>query len=360
MIFSFTEKQFLDKNLVKVVYGVAGRGKSSVINSFFQNKNIPYLWTTSTNKLKRDARDRYGCEAYTVCSALFTNEDGKFYIDEKKPDCKTIVIDEVLQTNKKVLDWVKHNVGEYNIILLTDTHQMLATDDMFDKSFIQMFEELLQTPFVISDEGKTTKRARDKETKEKIEALYNANSDDTDCFRSDFISKRFPIIDYQDMIYNTNDVYITHLNETEDFIYRDKGFARDNFTADQLIPKGGIASKIPKDHTKYPILSQWQAEKQKSRSYYQLANFGSCTRYQGSEVTQGKKLYYIITPDSVITNREWYTVVSRCWHLDSIVLVIIDRHKANPIKRFNGIVVKNIAVLSVSSGDIGNETTKNN
>ena len=125
MIFSFTEQQFLDSNLVKVIYGVAGRGKSSIINDFFRSHNIPYLWTTSTNKLKRDAIERYGCEASTVCSALFTSENGQFYIDEKEPECKTIIIDEILQTSPKVLKWIENHVGRYNIIVLTDMKQML-------------------------------------------------------------------------------------------------------------------------------------------------------------------------------------------------------------------------------------------
>lgn len=129
MVFSFTESDFLDPDLVKVVYGVAGRGKSSVINNFFQSRNIPYLWTTSTNKLKRDAQERYGCEASTVCSALFTSENGRFYIEEKDPEYKNIIIDEILQTSPRVLDWIKNHKGRYNIIVLTDTHQMLARED---------------------------------------------------------------------------------------------------------------------------------------------------------------------------------------------------------------------------------------
>lgn len=125
MIFSFTEDQFLNPNMVKVVYGVAGRGKSSIINDFFRSHNIPYLWTTSTNKLKRDAIERYGCEASTVCSALFSSENGQFYLEEKDPDCKTIIIDEILQTSPKVLKWIENHVGRYNIIVLTDMKQML-------------------------------------------------------------------------------------------------------------------------------------------------------------------------------------------------------------------------------------------
>ena len=129
MVFSFTESDFLNPDLVKVIYGVAGWGKSSVVNNFFQSRNIPYLWTTSTNKLKRDAQERYGCEASTVCSALFTSENGRFYIEEKDPEYKNIIIDEILQTSPRVLDWIKNHKGRYNIIVLTDTHQMLARED---------------------------------------------------------------------------------------------------------------------------------------------------------------------------------------------------------------------------------------
>lgn len=128
MIFSFTEDEFLDPNIVKVVYGVAGRGKSSIINKFFQDRGIPYLWTTSTNRLKRDAIERYGCEASTVCSSLFTNDAGRFYCEEKEPECHTIIIDEILQTHPKVLDWIDHHKGLYNIIVLTDIKQMLTKE----------------------------------------------------------------------------------------------------------------------------------------------------------------------------------------------------------------------------------------
>lgn len=226
-------------------------------------------------------------------------------------------------------------------------------------SFSQLFTEFLNEPFVISDEGTETKRARDAETKAKIEELYTKSNDKFGCFNDDVANGNFPIITYEEMEYNTHDVYITHLNETEDFIYREKGFASGNFNTDELIPKGSLASKPPKDHSRYPILSQSQAEKQNSRAYYQVANIGSCTRYQGSEVTTDQKLYYIITPDSKVTNREWYTVVSRCWSISSIVIVVIGRTKKEPIKQFRGKVVKNVMILSVTEGDISHEETVN-
>lgn len=226
-------------------------------------------------------------------------------------------------------------------------------------SFSKLFNDFLQEPFVISDEGTETKRARDAETKEKIEALYTQSNDKFGCFNSDVDSGRFPIITYEEMEYNTHDVYITHLNETEDFIYRDKSFATGAFNTDELIPKGSLASKPPKDPSKYPILSQSQAEKQRARAYYQVANIGSCTRYQGSEVTTDQTLYYIVTPDSKVTNREWYTVVSRCWSLSSIVIVLIGRMKKEPLKQFKNKVVKNVMVLSVTEGDFHHEEAIN-
>ena len=120
------------------------------------------------------------------------------------------------------------------------------------------------------------------------------------------------------------------------------------FTDDELICKGSIASKPPKDLHKYPILSQLQAERMKSQAYLQLANIGSITRYQGSEVTDKQKLYYIITLDSRITNREWYTVVSRCWTLDSIVIVIANRQTKEKLKTFNNRKIKDVRTLVIT------------
>ena len=150
------------------------------------------------------------------------------------------------------------------------------------------------------------------------------------------------------MTFSTNDVYITHLNETEEMLYRDKKLSTMFFNDDELICKGSIASKPPKDLNKYPILSQLQAERMKSQAYLQLANIGSITRYQGSEVTDKQKLYYIITLDSRITNREWYTVVSRCWTLDSIVIVIANRQSKEKLKTFNNRKIKDVRTLVIT------------
>ena len=347
MIFSFSDADFLDATKVKVIHGVAGRGKSSIVNNFLKQNNIDFLWTTSTNKLKRDAQERYNCEAATVCSALFKNENGRFYCDEKTINKHTVIIDEILQTSIKVLDWIEHNKNIVNIIIMTDTHQMLSVDNN-SSEFLRRFNELMNKPYVLVDEGFETKRARDKETKDKIESLYKTSNDDSTEFLKDVATNRFDIIKYEDMTFNTNDVYITHLNEIEEMLYRDKKLYTMFFNDDELICKGSIASKPPKDLQKYPILSQLQAERMKSQAYLQLANIGSITRYQGSEVTDKQKLYYIITLDSRITNREWYTVVSRCWTLDSIVIVIANRQKKEKLKTFNNRKIKDVRTLVIT------------
>ena len=127
-IYNISAADMLDAGKVKVIHGIAGSGKSSTVDRFFKDNGIKYMRLTSTNKLKRDAADRYDCDNKTVCSGLFSNADGKFYVDEKDPECKNIVIDEILQTNPKVIDWITHHVGRYNIIVLTDAHQMLICD----------------------------------------------------------------------------------------------------------------------------------------------------------------------------------------------------------------------------------------
>lgn len=347
-VFSISLKDFFDKDKVKVFHGVAGRGKSSVINRALMMFRISFLWTTSTNKLKRDAQKRYDCEASTVCSALFENKNGIFYGDFKYPDVDTIIIDEILQTNKKVFAWIRQNVGKYNIIVMTDKKQMLVVDEKSTgTAILREFEDFLTEAFVLSDEGMETKRARDAETKAKIEYLYQHSDEAATEFKADVDTNRFDIILYDDMVYEANNIYITHKNETEEKLYLDAKFAMRQWSEDELIPKGSLASRPPKDFSKYPVMSQAQAVRIKATRYYQAANVGSATRYQGSECRSDQKLYYIITQGSRITNREWYTVVSRCWSLDSIVIVIAPNVTHKKLDKFAGKKIKESKVLAV-------------
>lgn len=344
-IYNISAADMLDASKVKVIHGIAGSGKSSTVDRFFKDNSISYMRLTSTNKLKRDAADRYDCDNKTVCSGLFTNADGKFYMEEKDPECKNIVIDEILQTNPKVIDWIAHHVGRYNIIVLTDAHQMLICDG--GAHMLQRFQELCKANFTISVELNKTLRARDPETEAYITAMYNADSDKATAYHDD--CSNFDMIDYADMSYNMHDIYICHTNDIEDMLYRDKLITSGVYNDCDVIPKGHIASKIPKDLSKYPIMSQKQAERTRSKSYLQMANIGSCTRYQGSECRDDQTLYYIVNAGSKVTNREWYTVISRCWSIKSIKIVIMQQAETK-IKMLCGKPVKT-AITYAMRGD---------
>ena len=348
-IFSISETDFFDKSKIKVIHGVAGRGKSSVVIDYLQKRNIDFAWTTSTNKLKRDASERYGVKASTTCSALFVNVDGRFYLDFKDSECETIIIDEILQTSPRVLDWIEDHRGLYNIIILTDIRQMLAKGVGRGKRFLQEFEELLQKSYVIQDEGKSTKRARNQETKNMIEYLYDCDGNKKDEFPKAISSKRFPVVKYESVSYTENDVFIFHTNLLEDKFYRDQKIS-DRPIDDMCIPKGSIASRPPKISERIPIMSQMQSERTRSRAYYQLKNCGTPTRYQGSECTDQQKLFFFITPFSVVTNREWYTVISRCWNIDSVVIVV-DNSTQKKMTTFKGKKIKDHRTLAIMEGE---------
>lgn len=351
-LFTLTPEQVLDKNFIKIIHGTAGIAKSSKTINFLLFYSVCFLWTTSTNKLKRDAIDRYGVNAATTCSALFLNHDGRFYQDYKEPEgVDTVIIDEVLQTHPRVIDWAIEHVGKYNIIIMTDRKQMLVKQKKHDRQLLKAFEDLRQSPIVIEYEGRETLRARDTETKNEIERLYTVNSNGSDEFVKALQSHRHPVITYDQLGFCTKDVYITHTNASEDKLYKDHHLSTGVYNTDDLIPKGSIANKAPVDGTNYPILSQLQAEKSSVRGYYQLSNIGSATRYQGSEVTTDQKLYYIITPDAVVSNREWYTVVSRCWSLSSIIIVV-DIERKQRLTTFRGKTIKDTKTLILTGVEI--------
>lgn len=128
-IFGISDDVMLDPRIVKIICGIAGSAKSSNIDKFFRAKGIDYARFTSTNKLKRDAQNRYGCYCDTIAGGLFHTDDGLFFSEEKDSPYENIVIDEILQTDIKVIEWVKNNYGDCNIIVTTDSHQMLSSEN---------------------------------------------------------------------------------------------------------------------------------------------------------------------------------------------------------------------------------------
>ena len=70
---------FFDKNRIKVFDGIAGSGKSTVIDTEYSG--MKYVRYTSTHRLARDTSRRFGCETRTIAGGLFTSEAGRFFIE---------------------------------------------------------------------------------------------------------------------------------------------------------------------------------------------------------------------------------------------------------------------------------------
>lgn len=333
-MFNISDTDFLNPNKVKIIDSIAGAGKSTKTHEFFRQHNIDYLRLTSTNALKRDAEQRFGIECKTIASGLFTNEFMHYYKDFKDVEYKHIVIDEILQADPKALDYVIENRGKYNFIITTDSHQMLTPQQ--EAAMMEKFRLLCEDPDNIYVNITDTLRTSDTRTKELYENLY-ALATDSFNFTTDSIVSMFKTVD--EVPYNSEDVFITHTKELEDRIYI-KNELQNRYEL-ELVPKGYLASKNNTDYSKYPILSQEQANTLRSSAYLQVANIATPTRYQGSEVEVNQKLYYFVNPKSIIQARELYTVVTRCKNIDSLNIVVVEKDEDDmltelckkPIKR---------------------------
>lgn len=325
--FKISDEDFLNKNKIKVFDGIAGSAKSSNVDKIFKAYDLEYLRCTSTNKLKRDAEARYGGHNDTIAGALFTTEDGLFFQNQKETELTNVVIDEVLQTDSRVFKWCDNHVGINNIIICTDTEQLLSPG--CGEYMLERFREFVKQDDVIYVKLDKTYRPRNYETELYFNKCYKAVSNNL--FAED--KGRFKIINFEDMPYNHNDVYICHTNDIEEYLYNEFDIYND-YSAD-LIQKGCISRKNIKTESKYPILPQNKVSS-KIHSYLQPSNVASATRYQGSEVTEMQRLYFLVEPYSKVDNREWYTVVSRCYNINSLTIVVCRLpHVANMKKYFN-------------------------
>lgn len=342
-MFGLTDAEVLQHG-IKIIDGIAGGAKSSKTDQFFRSHNIPYARFTSTNRLRRDASERYNMDVKTIAAGLFHNHGTNFYAEERDPIAENIVIDEILQTDPRAIEWCVNHADTTNIIITTDSRQLLSPESEYKMQ--TAFDNLKSMPSTIYRTVTDTLRARDDKTKALYNELYEiAESEMT--FNLTSLMKRFhTVIDYDKMEYSPTDAYITHDNLTEDFLYKDKGFISNPLL--DLVPKGCIASKPPKDLSTYPILSQMEAERMHARAYTQVMNVGSAVRFQGSEVDNTQKLYYLIQPGSVISARELYTVVTRMWSIDSFVIVVCETPQQYKLKTFNGLPVKTHKYLTLS------------
>ena len=334
---------FLNKNIIKVIDGIAGAGKSSVIHNFFRNSNISYIRVTSTHQLKEDAQRRYGIECDTICHKLFKNPKGNLYKVFKEPDFENIVIDEMLQTNTNVIEWIYEYVGKVNIIITCDSKQLLSPNN--EKRMKEKFFELSNNEKTYYVNLDNTLRPVNEETKN-IYNYYYELADSDNIYKYSYLKNNFNIIKFEDIEYDIKNAYICHTKEIEDYIYKYFDLSNNNDLV--RIPKSYLASKTPKDITKYPLYSQYRAEKTKSLKYCQAKNVACPIRFQGSEVEDGNKLYFIIEENSKVIARELYTVITRCKNIKDFYIVIINLEKRKEIKSFLNKPIKKEKIATIN------------
>lgn len=346
MIFTISDEKFFDKNYIKVIDGIAGAGKSSIIDKFFEDNGKKYGRYTSTNVLKRDAEKRYpGTHIETIASGLFVNnaENRTFYKEPKDIEFEDIVIDEILQTSVRVIDYCKAMVGKKNIIITTDTMQMLAPE--CGENLIQKFMDLKKDSNVIWVTLKESKRPVNSETNDLYQFCYkNVENNKVSIFSTLKAKGKIKFGRYEDYKITSKDVVMTHTNNIEDFLYKSLNPRESGF---ELIPKGTIARKQPKNLECYPVTSQKDAESKNIKAYLQAKNLCTPTRYQGSEVQPGQHCYFIIEEKSRITNREIYTVLTRCKDINDLTVLTITLPDNGEIKFFNGKPVKHHGYLTI-------------
>lgn len=352
MVLGIDEKIWLDSTKINVISGMAGSAKSGFTRKFFDDNNMSITWCTSTHQLRRAAEERFDTKCFTIAGGAFLTTNGKFYNEFKEPETDAVVMDEVLQSNlKRIIDFCNEFVGKTKIVLLTDVHQMLAPDA--EATNVDLFKKFIKQDNVVFSELTYTKRADNDETRAAYNYYYNLDGDTP--ITVSYLKKTYPTIEYSQMPYNYTDTYITHTNDIEDYMYLEKSLSTLAMDPQApLIPKGGIASAKNPGRTTHPILSQNGVDKNKSyekRGYWQVGNIATPTRFQGSEVEAGTKLYYIISDYSKISAREFYTVVTRLHRVDDLVIVICNEVPENgsncEIHTFYGLPIKKEITLRI-------------
>ena len=342
-MYGLTTSELLDPTKVKIIDGIAGSGKSSAMDAILHALGVDYYRTTPTHRLRRDAMERYGTEDVgTIAGTLFTTEDGVFYKEQKDISSTTLVIDEILLSDTRTWEWVDAHKGDVNIIITTDSHQLLTP--YTGEAMLRKFSEWIKREDVIYRQLTKTHRARTAETEEQYDDAYQKAAENITYWATG-LSKNYRSIQYEDMPYNQEDIYLTHTKAIEDYMYRQKKLYNDR---DNLIAKGTIAKDGRTNNNNIPIVSQQQAEEEGLKYYYQHANIATPTRYQGAEVKSEQTLYYIVETRSAITSREWYTVLTRCYDIKSLCFVFVKLPELPYNKTFCGAQVKQRKVYDMT------------
>lgn len=319
MIFGISEKDFFDRNKIKVIDGIAGAGKSTAIENYLEQHNESFCMASFSNALKFAAQDKFGCNVDTICGLCFINNPYPRTAEKEVKEYNTVVLDEVLLDGIECLNWIRHNVGKVNIIALTDSHQMLSVD--CSDNVLKAFNKLCELPSTIYIQLDQTKRARNDDTKELYRKLFAVESNQLFNLKGAIDLLECDVLTFDEIGFDPINTYICHSNKIEHEIY--KRYDLNNNRSIALIPKNHISRNRNVDMSKYPICDQISATEKHLDAYLQAANVATPTRFQGKEVIQNTECYFIVEEDSLFTGRELYTVGTRCQDKSSIHIVII-------------------------------------
>lgn len=317
-----TEKDMLDKRKVKVIDGIAGSGKSSGLHRWLTDRGIEYLRCTSSRLLARDASDRYQMPVKTIASGLFKKNPNSwaFYENPVDPELETVVIDEILQTDPAVFEWAAAHRCKHNIFITCDSEQCLSPKNEAQmKEALSSFIKSSKVVYVSIDQ---TKRASDELTNKWYQAAYAAaKKGDMSAFKRS--ESKLPHIKYDDLIYSDDDVYIPYTNEIERDLFQ--RFDLYHHYDGWLVPKGALQGtpRQYEDPSNHSILPQIDADEGVA-SYWQLKNVATVQRLQGTEVESEQKCFFIMDRGAFINQRTWYTVITRCKDIRSLVVCVRD------------------------------------
>lgn len=334
-----TKEIFLDETIVKVFDGIAGGGKSTFAHTLFTEYKEDYCRFTSTNKLSRESREKFSVPCDTIAAGMFHTLNGCFYSKKKEVSCKNVVIDEIMQADVRAFSWVNSFVGKNNIIICTDSKQMLSPGS--EKQMIEKLRELYDSAFVVT--FLESNRAITDETKRVFSFLYNKCGSGVLC---KFAKKHISSIQIDSLSYNREDIYICRSNEIEKMLY-DRWHLCERYDLG-LIPKGTISKKQPKDLKKYPIIPQAMLSNRIS-GYLQISNVSTVTRMQGSEAGIDGNVYFFADGLEAVSDRELYTAITRVRDIRRFFFVNVSckNQSAFSLSEFNGKPIRECAYLMI-------------
>lgn len=322
--------------MICIYDGIAGSGKTTKAIQHMTENGHTYVLLTSTNRLKKAHEARFHVPAYTIAGKCFVTHNGHFYQNPRDIDADGIIMDEVLQTSPAAIQWAVDYGRKHEIYVCCDTAQMLAPNT--GAACIDALQRVDADRVTLPE----TLRPIDSETIDIYQRLYQMARENPEGNKGMDLLNSLPRVNLDSITYSKDSAYMVHTNVIEKRLYQMWRIShRDDL---DLIPKGYIASRETAGES-YPVLSQLDAVTLKINAYKQVANIGSVVRYQGSEVEPTSEAVFFMYDGDYVTNREIYTMVTRCKSIHSLKLCVLD-----PVKESRKIVAAP-EVDPVSSSD---------